>query len=81
MARRIAVRFSGLLSALLNPLALTAYMLAAWRVTADIGWSSPFTINQGFFSHWMVWFSVGLALNACASVLNGRGASASGKEE
>ena len=69
-ARTIAKKFSAPLEALLSPLALTAYVFAAWRVAADIGWASTFVIHTGLFSHWLVWLTIGLSLSFCASILN-----------
>jgi membrane protein required for beta-lactamase induction len=69
-AQRIAQRFAAVLVWLLGPLSLIAYAFAAWRVASDIGWSSSFFISAGFFSHWLVWLSVGLALSISASMLN-----------
>ena len=68
-ARSIAQRFGGLLNALLGPVSLIAYAFALWRVAGDIGWLSPFVIQSGFFSHWLVWLSIGLTLTFCASIL------------
>ena len=69
-AKRIAQRFAAVLVWLLGPLSLIAYAFAAWRVASDIGWSSSFFISAGFFSHWLVWLSVGLALSFSAAMLN-----------
>ena len=51
-----------LLDFLLSPLPAVAYAFAFWRLSADIGWSASFFIHTGLFSHWIPWFSVGLAL-------------------
>jgi len=61
-----------ILGAILGPVALIAYVFAVWRVSADIGWSGPFVIASGFFSHWIVWFSIGLALTVGISALKCR---------
>lgn len=68
-ARRIAQRFAALLVWLIGPLSLIAYAFAAWRVAADIGWSASFVIPSGFFSHWLVWISIGITLTFSASML------------
>jgi hypothetical protein len=52
-----------LLDPLLSPLSAIAYTFAFWRLTADIGWSAPFIVATGFFSHWIVWLSIGVALS------------------
>ena len=68
-AKRVTRKTRVALSAILQPLSLIAYVFASWRLAADIGWSGPFAITTGFFSHWMVWLSIGLALSLSASVL------------
>jgi hypothetical protein len=80
-ARRIAQRFAALLVWLIGPLSLIAYAFAAWRVAADIGWSASFVIPSGFFSHWLVWISIGLALTFSASMLRDNPAPAKPMEE
>ena len=51
-----------LLDAVLSPLSAVAFALAFWRLSTDLSWSAPFFIHTGLFSHWIPWFSVGLAL-------------------
>ena len=51
-----------LLDAVLSPLSAVAFAFAFWRLSADLGWSAPFLLHSGLFSHWIPWFSVGLAL-------------------
>lgn len=67
------------LSALLTPAALMAFVLASWRIGADLRWTDPFAISDGIFSHWQVWIAVGITLQLCAVALNryGRGDGAS----
>ena len=72
--RLVSRKMSAILGAILSPVALIAYVFAIWRVSADIGWSGPFAIASGFFSHWIVWFSIGLALTVGISALKRRSA-------
>lgn len=58
------------LAALLNPAALMAWVLAFWRLGADLHWTSAFAIPEGVFSHWQVWLGVGLVLFSAGSGLN-----------
>ena len=58
-----------LLEALLSPVSAVAYVLASWRLGADMGWAASFVINAGFFSHWIVWLGIGLALSFRGYVL------------
>lgn len=43
--------------------------MGLWRLTADLGWTETFPISAGFFSHWMVWIALAMALKFGASVL------------
>jgi hypothetical protein len=45
------------LGALLTPAAAMAAALGAWRLAADLNWTSDFAISHGLFSHWQVWFA------------------------
>ena len=55
---------------LLTPVALTGYVLAAWRFGADIGWTDEFFISRGLLSHWQVWVALALAIQFSASYLD-----------
>jgi len=57
-------------AALLTPAALTACVLALWRIAADLNWASSFAIPTGIFSHWQVWLGAAVALQFCSRVLN-----------
>jgi hypothetical protein len=52
------------LAFVMTPVALTAYVLAAWRLGADLNWFSEFFVERGLLSRWQVW----LALAAAAQV-------------
>ena len=60
----------GLCVALLTPASLLAFVLAAWRLGADLGFTGEFAIGQGFFSHWIVWVAIGIGIQTCANSLN-----------
>lgn len=74
-AKRIALKFGAFLSTILSPVSLIAYVFAVWRLASDVGWTAPFAIRAGFFSHWLVWLSTGLVLSLCASILKRQPAS------
>ena len=63
-------RMALVLAALLPPSALTAAVLAIWRIAADLRWTSSFAISSGIFSHWQVWLGAAVALQMCARALN-----------
>src|SRR5437764_14301998 len=62
-------------AALLTPAALSACVLALWRIAADMNWAGSFAIPTGVFSHWQVWLGAAIALQLCSRLLNryGRG--------
>jgi hypothetical protein len=62
-------------ASLLWPAVLMAYVLALWRLGADLGVTGGFAISNGVFSHWQVWLAVAIGLNIIAVMLNryGRG--------
>jgi hypothetical protein len=62
-------------AALLTPLAALAFILACWRITADLDWTGGFAIPTGFFSHWQVWTGAAILLQLCSRVLNRYGRS------
>ena len=64
--RRVAMA----LSALLTPGALMAFVLAFWRLAADLKWAGAFAIPSGLFSHWQVWMGSAVLLQFCSHVLS-----------
>jgi len=68
-------RMALVLAALLPPSALAAAVLAIWRITADLNWTSSFAIPSGIFSHWQIWLGAAVALQMCARALNRYGKS------
>lgn len=55
---------------MLNPIALSAFVLAAWRMGQDLDWTGNFFIENGLFSHWQVWMVIGIALKATHVMLS-----------
>lgn len=51
---------------LLTPASLMAYVLAGWRVGADLDWTGEFAIERGIFSRWQVWLALAVTLHAAA---------------
>ena len=63
-------RLASVVAALLTPAGLVAFVLAAWRLAADLNWANSFAIPSGLFSHWQVWLAAAAALQVCSHVLN-----------
>jgi hypothetical protein len=73
--RQMDRRAAQLAAALLSPAALVAFLLAWWRIAADLSWTNSFAIPTGLFSHWQVWMAAAVLLQLCSRMLNryGRG--------
>jgi hypothetical protein len=50
----------------MTPLALVGYVLAFWRLGADLNWVSEFFVEQGLFSRWQVWLALAIATHMVA---------------
>jgi hypothetical protein len=61
-----------LFAALLAPTALMAATLGLWRLGSDMSWTGEFPIENGIFSHWQVWMSLGVLTEIAAYHLNRR---------
>jgi hypothetical protein len=64
--RRLALVFASLLT----PVTVMAAILGAWRLAADLRWTSNFAIHNGLFSHWQVWFVCAAFLQIGCRMLN-----------
>jgi hypothetical protein len=63
-------RYAPVVSYLLTPVALVAYMLAFWRMGADLNWMGEFFISEGLLSRWQVWLAVAIVTQLAAKELN-----------
>ena len=68
--RQTLARLALAIAALMPPLALTAGLLAIWRIAADLKLAASFAIVNGLFSHWQVWMGAAVALQLLAYGLN-----------
>ena len=64
-----AQRFAALLSDLMGPAVFSAYALAAWSLTSNLGWTESFIFLTGPLSNWLVWLGFAILLNCAASIL------------
>ena len=58
------------IASLVTPATLLAFVLAFWRMSADLGMTSAFPITAGLFSHWQVWLGIALAAQFVTAMLN-----------
>jgi hypothetical protein len=63
-------RMASVVAALLTPIGLIAFVLAVWRVAADLNWANSFAIPSGLFSHWQVWLGAAALLQVVSYLLN-----------
>lgn len=66
-ASRGAAEFT---SFLLTPAAVSALALGLWSLTAEMGWTSSFPVENGMFSHWLVWIALAIGLKMTGSILD-----------
>ncbi len=57
---------------LLKPASLAAFLLAFWRVGADLGWTAEFIITDGLMRHWQLWVALGISMIASEGYLSRR---------
>ena len=58
------------IAALVTPATLLAFLLAFWRMSADLGLTSAFPITTGLLSHWQVWLAIAICAQYYTSTLN-----------
>ncbi len=63
-------RYAPVVSYLMTPVALVAYLLAVWRLGADLNWVGEFFISEGLLSRWQVWLALAIATQLVAKELN-----------
>lgn len=63
-------RYSPLLAYLMGPVSFAAYVMAAWRFSADMDWVGQFFISSGLFSRWQVWLLLAIAMHTASRNLN-----------
>lgn len=68
-----ARNFYAVLGALLAPLALVAFVFAAWALTSQMQWTAAFIFSDGPLADWLVWTGIALLLRFCSSSLTRAG--------
>lgn len=66
-------RFAPVFGYLMTPIALVGYVLAVWRLGADLNWLGEFFISNGVLSRWQVWLAIAIATHIAANYLNRAG--------
>lgn len=68
-------RYAPVVGFLITPFAFTGYVLAFWRLGADLNWLGEFFITKGLLSRWQVWLALAIAMQILANQLNRFGGS------
>jgi hypothetical protein len=63
-------RYAPVVGFLMTPLALTGYVMAFWRLGADLNWLGEFFIGKGLLSRWQVWLAIAIAIQLLQNQLN-----------
>jgi hypothetical protein len=61
---------ANVIGAFVNPTALLAAVFGFWRLGVDLGWTGDFVIEQGLFSHWLVWIALAVGIKSSEGWLN-----------
>jgi hypothetical protein len=62
-------QYAPVVSYLMTPVALTAYVLAFWRLGADLNFVDEFFISKGLFSRWQVWLALAIVVQLAGKEL------------
>ena len=68
-AGQTAQTFGSLVSTLMGPAVLSGYVLAAWSLAQNLGWTNTFIFNTGPLSNWFVWLGLAFSIHAAAQIL------------
>jgi hypothetical protein len=63
-------QYAHVASYLMTPVALTAYVLAFWRLGADLNLVGEFFISKGLLSRWQVWLALAILVQVAGRELN-----------
>ena len=69
-APAVIVASASMSELLMSLIAVLAFVLGAWRLGADRGWTSRFLIADGFLSRYQLWFAVAIIAQTSARILN-----------
>lgn len=67
-----AQKFAALLADLLGPAVFLVYAMAAWSLTASLGWQDNFLFSTGPLSNWLIWLGLAILLSFAAGILKRR---------
>ena len=57
-------------ASLLTPGAMLCFVLALWRLLADLNVTTTFIFESGLLSHWQVWMALGVGVQMASVYLD-----------
>jgi hypothetical protein len=68
--RNLDSKLAYALASLLTPGAVLCFIVALWRLLADLNVTEEFAIEAGLLSHWQVWVALGVAIQSASVYLD-----------
>ena len=68
-AGETAQQFGALVSALMGPAVVSAYVFAFWSLAQDLGWTDTFVFSKGPLSNWFIWMALAILVTLAAGIL------------
>jgi hypothetical protein len=68
--RNMDVKVALAVASLLTPGAMLCFVLALWRLLADLNVTTTFIFEGGLLSHWQVWMAMGGAVQMASVYLD-----------
>jgi len=78
-ANETAQEFAALVAALMGPAVFSAYAMALWSLSSNLGWTNSFLFASGPLSNWLVWGAIAVSVHAAAVILDRRSTQTSDK--
>lgn len=69
-SRDLDSKLATALAGLLTPAAVLCFVVALWRLLADLNVTTAFVITTGLLSHWQVWLAMGVAVQTASVYLD-----------
>lgn len=68
--RNLDSKLATVLASFLTPASVLCFVLALWRLLADLNITEKFAISGGLLSHWQVWLAMGVAAQTLSVFLD-----------
>jgi hypothetical protein len=64
-----AQQFGSLVSVLMGPAVMSAYVFALWSLAGSLGFTNTFIYSSGPLSNWLIWLGIAVLVHVAANVL------------